>query len=290
MTAAARPHPRSLLQRSARLARGLALACHPLPALAVTVLTAGLAAEAGTTVIRATLITMAMLAGQLSIGWCNDAIDAERDRAVRRTDKPVAKGLLSVRATWAAAASAAAALTVAAPLGWGAFTVLTLAVACGWAYDLGVKATVWSWLPYAAAFGALPGIATLASSHPRWPAGWAVAAGALFGVAAHFANVLPDLLDDEATGVRGLPHALGPRVSAVTGPILLLAASVSIMIGPASHGHVALRAVGLLSTTLAAAWAALAALRDPRSRRYFLAVIAIALLDLALFALWGRSI
>src|SRR3712207_7375206 len=31
------------------------------------------------------------------------------------------------------------------------------------------------------------------------------------GVGAHLLNVLPDLEDDAATGVRGLPHVLGPR-------------------------------------------------------------------------------
>ncbi|MDP9116854.1 MAG: UbiA family prenyltransferase, partial [Actinomycetota bacterium] len=267
-----------------------AFACHPLPSLAVTALTAGLAAEAGTTLIRGTLITLAMLAGQLSIGWCNDAVDAERDRAVHRTDKPVASGVVSVRATCAAAAIAVViALSAAAPLGWAAFVVLGLSVACGWAYDLGLKATRWSWAAYAVAFGAVPAVATLASSDPRWPAAWAIAAGALFGVAAHFANVLPDLLDDDATGVRGLPHRLGARRSAVLGPILLVAASIAILVGPPDHGQAALRGVGLLLTVLAAAWATVAALRDPRSRRYFLAVIAIAALDVMLFALLGTS-
>ena len=61
---------------------------------------------------------------------------------------------------------------------------------------------------------------------------WLVAAGAALGAAAHLANVAPDLEDDLATGVRGLPHRLGARVSAVTGALLLGGASVVLVLGP----------------------------------------------------------
>ena len=54
-------------------------------------------------------------------------------------------------------------------------------------------------------------------------------AGALLGVAAHFANVLPDLADDRRTGVSGLPHRLGARASG-TIPFVLLAL-VSVLLG-----------------------------------------------------------
>jgi 4-hydroxybenzoate polyprenyltransferase len=40
-------------------------------------------------------------------------------------------------------------------------------------------------------------------------------AAGLLGVAAHFANALPDLMDDRETGVRALPHILGQKVSAL---------------------------------------------------------------------------
>ena len=41
------------------------------------------------------LVALAVLAGQLSVGWSNDYLDRERDRAAGRTDKPVAAGELS---------------------------------------------------------------------------------------------------------------------------------------------------------------------------------------------------
>ena len=60
-------------------ARALALACHPLPTVAVTAISAGLAALAGLASARGLLLVVAILAGQLSIGWSNDASTRARD-------------------------------------------------------------------------------------------------------------------------------------------------------------------------------------------------------------------
>ena len=86
-------------------------------------------------------------------------------------------------------------------------------------HRLGVGATTsasrarrFSVLPYIVSFGLLPLIVTLALPTPTTAALWAMGMGALLGVAAHFTNVVPDLDDDRRTGVRGLPHLLGPRV------------------------------------------------------------------------------
>src|SRR5450759_343109 len=79
------------------LVRALALSCHPIPSLAVTTLTAGLAGLAGLPLGRGVLVTAAVFTGQLSIGWSNDYIDAERDRAVHRSDKPLAAGEVAPR-------------------------------------------------------------------------------------------------------------------------------------------------------------------------------------------------
>ncbi|HEX2804775.1 MAG TPA: hypothetical protein VHN80_01225, partial [Kineosporiaceae bacterium] len=49
-------------------ARALALACHPLPTVAVTGISGGLAALAGLGMVRGLLLVTAILAGQLSIG------------------------------------------------------------------------------------------------------------------------------------------------------------------------------------------------------------------------------
>jgi 1,4-dihydroxy-2-naphthoate octaprenyltransferase len=45
---------------------------------------------------------------------------------------------------------------------------------------------------------------------------------ATLGVAAHLLNTLPDLDGDGGTGIRGLPHRVGERVSRVVATSLLL--------------------------------------------------------------------
>ena len=45
----------------------------------------------------AALLGAAVLCGQLSVGWSNDAIDAPLDSAARRPDKPIALGHVSRR-------------------------------------------------------------------------------------------------------------------------------------------------------------------------------------------------
>jgi len=270
--------------------RALALSCHPLPSLAVTLLAAGLAALVGLTPGRGILLTAAVFTGQLSIGWSNDYLDAERDKAVHRPDKPVAAGAVTPRlAGITALAALILTITLSVALGWPGGAVALVTVLWGWLYNLGLKATALSWLPYAIAFGMLPAIATQSASPPRWPAVWALAAGALLGVAAHLANVLPDLSEDAATGVRGLPHRLGPRRTALTGAGVLLAVSAVILFGPGDHPG-PLRWAGFAMAVTIAGTAATGAYRDPSSRRFFLATILIAILDLVLFALAGTGL
>jgi 4-hydroxybenzoate polyprenyltransferase len=272
------------------LVRALALSCHPIPTLAVTGLSAGLAALADLSFGRGALVTAAVFAGQLSIGWSNDYIDAERDRAVDRTDKPVAAGALPRRAALVAAIIAVAlTLGFAAALGWRGGLAALVIVVCGWLYNLGLKATAFSWLPYAVGFGSLPTIPTLSASPSRWPGAWAMIAGALLGVAAHLANVLPDLKEDTATGVRGLPHRLGARLTALVCASILFAASAVILFGPGGEiGRWPWIAFG--AAVVLAAVAAGAAYRNPSSRQFFFATILIAALDLASFGLAGTRL
>src|SRR5581483_4954960 len=111
----------------------------------------------------------------------------------------------------AIALALAATVALSLMLGLAAGLLHLAAVGFGWAYNLGVKSTLWSWVPYAAAFGALCAVATLAVHPHRSPPLWLVGAGAALGVVANLTNALPDLAGDRQTGVRGLPHAWGAR-------------------------------------------------------------------------------
>jgi 4-hydroxybenzoate polyprenyltransferase len=270
-------------------AAALVGAAHPGPTFAVTLLAALLAAAAELSIWRGVLVTLVVLLGQLSIGWSNDWLDAARDAQVGRTDKPVATGAVSagVVAT-AARAAVVSALVASLALGTGAAAAHTVLVACGWAYNLGLKSSVWSWVPYAVAFGSLPVVVTLSSADAVRPAVWAVAAGALLGVGAHLANVLPDLDDDRATGVRGLPHRLGRRPSGLLAAAVLLAASGVAVLGPTGSPT----AAGVAGLTVAVGLAAVAAASAgrPGSRLPFTMAMLIALVDVVLLVAGGSAI
>lgn len=185
-------------------ARLLFASSHPGPTVTVTVLAAVVAAAVGHPVWLVALVALTVVAGQLSIGLANDWIDADRDRAVGRRDKPVARGLIAVGTVRTAAyASAGIAVVLSLFLGPVAAVAHLVLVAAGWAYDAGLKRSVWSVAPFIVAFGLLPVVSVAAGPEGQWPTWWAIATGAVFGIAIHCTNVLPDLVDDAATGVRG---------------------------------------------------------------------------------------
>src|SRR3954452_10945017 len=76
----------------ARRLRGLVLATHAGPTVAVTTVATLLAVASGVGPGRTALLCVAVLAGQASIGWGSACLDAGRDRAVARADKPVVQG------------------------------------------------------------------------------------------------------------------------------------------------------------------------------------------------------
>jgi 4-hydroxybenzoate polyprenyltransferase len=276
--------------RPAETAGALVRSCHPEPTVAVTAMVTALAVTTGRDAAGVLLVAAAVLTGQLSIGWLNDHLDAEHDRAVGRTDKPAAAGAVSVRAVGVAAVVAAA-LCVPLSLASGivAGGLHLVAVAAGLAYDLGLKATRASVLPYAVCFGLLPVFVVLgAGGTPPW---WLPVAGALLGSGAHFANVLPDLDDDLATGVRGLPVApirCGSRVAAAA---LLLAASLVLVGGVLGSGTVPV-AVLVAAPVVAAGVLSAGFLAGRRrgSRAPFRAVMVVALIDVALLVAAGPAL
>jgi 4-hydroxybenzoate polyprenyltransferase len=206
---------------------------HPGPSVVVTLVALTLGIAAGLEPWRIAVLTLAILLGQLSVGISNDAIDASRDRATERTDKPLARGDVSVRAAWVAASAAVViALALSFTLSWQMALAHLVALASAWSYNAGLKSTPISVLPFMVSFGLLPSLVTLSAAEPSLAAPWAWVAGAALGVAIHLTNVLPDLDDDARTGVRGLPHRLGRRVSAVLAAVALVVGAVAVLLGP----------------------------------------------------------
>jgi 4-hydroxybenzoate polyprenyltransferase len=256
-------------------------AAHGGPALAVVLLALLLAVACDLPPGRMVLVGLAVLAGQLSVGWSNDLVDEARDREVVRSDKPLATGELSaatVRIACGLAVLAVVPLSLAC--GWAAGVVHLLTVASAWAYNLWLKSTVWSWVPYAFSFGGLVVFVALAGEPTELPPWWMPVAGALLGVGAHLVNVLPDLADDAATGVSGLPHRIGARRLPAVATAVLAAGSLVVALGT---GLARLGSVAALAAVTALAVVALTG----RGRAPFLAAIGIALVDVVLLVTSG---
>lgn len=270
---------------SCRMLHALLRSSHPGPTAAVTLIAATLSTGVGLDGWRIAVVTIMILCNQLSIGLSNDWLDATRDRRNERQDKPIVSGKISSKAVARVAVTvAAASVALSLSLGPLAAVAHALFLASGWLYNVGLKATAASVIPYIVGFGSLPAIVTLAADPPQRAPAWALAAGALLGIAAHFSNVLPDLDEDSATGVRGLPHRLGARRSGFVIAASLIAASLAIVFGPGNDVSV-LSAIGLTFTFALAVTSVVLVMRNTMKRMLFRLTIAAALINVALLLL-----
>lgn len=265
---------------------------HPGPTVVVTGLALALGVAVGLEPWRLVLLVLAVFAGQVSIGISNDAIDAPRDRAVGRSDKPIARGDVSERAAWTAAIGAlAAALVLSAPLGFGMLAAHAIFLASAWSYNAGLKSTPFSIAPFLVSFGIFPSLATLAAPDSAVAAPWAWIAGAALGAAVHLTNVLPDLDDDRATGVRGLPHRIGARASAVLAAAGIVVGAVAVLLGAAGGDLAAVAPLAWLFfaavVVVAVATVVLALVRPPSRTLFRLVMLAALLLSAQLVATGG---
>ena len=263
---------------------------HPGPSVVVTLVAITLGVASGLEPWRIAVLGAAILLGQLSVGLSNDAIDAPRDTATGRTDKPIARGDVSLRAAWVAASGAVVlALVLSCVLGWAMGIAHAIALAAAWAYNAGLKSTPISVLPFIVSFGLLPSLVTLSADPPSLAAAWAWVAGAALGVAIHLTNVLPDLEDDAQTGVRGLAHRLGRRLSAVVAAMALVVGAVAVLLGP----DAGITVFGVITfagvVVMAVAGLVLALVRAP-GRGVFRLVMLAALLLCVQLAATGQSL
>ncbi len=208
--ATARPAlpPEGTLGRAVRRARLI----HPFPTalnVAATVALAFVATDGHPPAGRLLLMAVAMFTAQAAIGTTNDCVDRDLD-ARAKPWKPLASGLVSMRfAVLLAVALTALAVVLGAALPLGGWLLLLLGLAAGLGYDLALKRSRLSWLPYAVAIPTLPLWAWASLGEWRPVLLWLVPPGALLGLALHLANTLPDLERDAELGVRGFAHALG---------------------------------------------------------------------------------
>jgi len=270
-----------------RTVRGLVVACHLGPTLVVTLIAVSLSVSLDHSSARTVLIGVAVLLGQLSIGWSNDWLDAQRDARAYRLDKPTVAGVVSpelLRRSAVVAAFACAGVSIAN--GWWAAFAHLLLVGSGWVYNAWLKPTVWSWLPYAVGFGALPAFVTLSGPGGFLAPWWQMLAGALLGVGAHFANVLPDLERDRESSIDGLPQRLGLERSAVVSFSLLVGSAVLVTAMSAPEGWV-LPTTGLVAVAVLSVVGLSSIKTQDTAHRAFSCAMGVALVTTLMFVTSG---
>lgn len=154
-------------------------------------------------------VMLAVLASQLCVGWSNDYIDRDEDNLFQPF-KPVPSG--QVEASWLLAASllaGGASLAIALWLGLQPLVFVIMGTGAGLAYNLGLKGTAWSWLPYLVGFAVLPAFVWTATDSFQSEFLWLYPVCASLTLAAHLANILPDIETDRAAGSLGLGIVLG---------------------------------------------------------------------------------
>ena len=250
-----------------------------------------MALVAGGTPATALLLGASMTLLQFGIGAANDFVDAPRDAGLK-PGKPIPSGLVSGAAARAvAAASFAGGVGLAAMAGPAALALSLLVIGIGLAYDVALKGTAWSWLPFAIGIPILPIYGWLGATGTL-PGSFAILMPAAIagGAALAIANSLVDVERDRAAGAGSIAVSLGVARASQVGAVLVLAIVVvaSASIG-AVHGVVAASLVAAIGVVPIAAtvlgWRADAARRE---RAWQLEAVGLGLLAVAWLAISAR--
>ena len=208
---------------------GLRLASHFGPTVIVTTISLTLSFFY-TSWQNSIIIAFGVALGQLVVGWSNDLYDYADDLSHQRMNKPLVKGTITrelLMRCLIIMVPLSFLANLLGPLGINGGLVYLFGIACGVAYNLYFKFNIFSPLPYALAFAALPSSIVIAQE--QTPPVWMWLGGALFGVAAHFVNVLKDIDEDQISGIGGLPQRLGMRKSIISA-VVLIALGVIVLI------------------------------------------------------------
>ena len=176
------------------------------------------------------VIAFGVFTGQLVVGLSNDLYDFDDDLKHERSKKPLVSGLITKQylQKWLRFMLPFSFLAnLLGPLGIKGGLVYMLGIACGIAYNFYFKFNMLSPLPYAIAFAALPSCVVI--SKDLNPPLWMLLGGALFGMAAHFINVIKDMDEDQASGIKGLPQRLGKAKSIAAAVVLILLGIASLL-------------------------------------------------------------
>lgn len=186
---------------------------HPVPVLAVLLATAAFAVTLGSPLTLGPFLRLiGTMAGiQLATGALNDYVDVSLDRQSKPWKPLVSGALRPETALWLTVAGLLGALVLVAPLGLVTAALAILGAGTGVVYNLYLKRTAWSWLPYLVALPLLP--IWVWTALRGWDVRllWLYPLGGFMVVALYLADTLPDIQDDARYGIRGFAHRLGER-------------------------------------------------------------------------------
>jgi 4-hydroxybenzoate polyprenyltransferase len=201
---------------------------HPFPVAMNAVAACAFAALAvrGWPGARATLLIAAAIIGsQATVGVVNDLRDRDLD-AIAKPSKPLIAGRVTARGAHLVGSGALLiALVCGAALGVRSLLFVVGMTAAGLIYDLWLKRTALSFLPYIFGLPLLP-LWAWTGVRDAPPRLWLTyPLGILIGFGLHLANALPDAGRDAAGGIRGVVQVIGTRAA-----LLLCVASFAVTI------------------------------------------------------------
>lgn len=220
-------------RRPRAIARGLFLLTHPLPVFLHIVGVALFALLAAWPTIAWKTFALVVIAHafmQVAIATLNDYSDRQKDMLSKKT-KPIPLGLIHPReALLLGIVCIVLMLLLLLYLPPLALLISLLYLACGLAYNFGLKGTPFSGIVFALAIPLIPLYAFVGMGHVVSFVFWLVPVAALLGIALNLANSLPDIEDDAVQGVRTLAVTLGLRASIVVCPVLILLALITVLV------------------------------------------------------------
>lgn len=214
--------------------RSFLRAVHPRQAVAFAVVVGLLVALMGRPFREVVSAALAVLVAQLIMGLVNDLLDVDVDRRSGAENKPVAEGIIPTgNASFATAVLLLLVLPLSLQNGTAAGVFLLSTLVVGYVHNRWLHRTALSWVGWSATFALLTYFVTLG--------GWGREADgsapitsfmllcAVLGFLVHFLTSLPDLVVDNAAGVRHLPLRVALRTGAPRLLVLTIVATVVVL-------------------------------------------------------------
>ena len=236
-------HIRQGLRRDGQA--GLLLrASHPIQALVLGAVMGGLALLSDRTFGQAVMTGLAVLLVQLALGLHNDVADRLLDERAKRAKKPIGAGSLpSGNATYLAIVLVIISIPVALQSGTTAGAALLATLPIGYIHNRILHRTLMSFVGWMVTFALYPVFLAYGGwgggRHGDDPTWQFIVVFALVGLCAHLATSLPDLVVDNAAGVKSMPLRIALKVGAprllvitVVLSVLVLAALIVVGIDP----------------------------------------------------------